>query len=97
MEKALALFSKVWNTRGPNFPRLGTMSYAGEIAALATSACWTASSLSFAFAGARVGSLAVNIIRLSLAFAGFVILGLLLEGEALPFSATPAAWFWLSL
>lgn len=73
------------------------MTYAGELAALATSACWTASSLSFAFAGARVGSLAVNIIRLSLAFAGFVLLGLLLHGEALPFSATSAAWFWLSL
>ncbi len=73
------------------------MKFAGELAALATSACWTASSLCFALAGARVGSLAVNIIRLSLAFAGFVVLGLVLQGEALPFSATPAAWFWLSL
>ena len=73
------------------------MKFAGELAALATSACWTASSLAFALAGARVGSLAVNIIRLSLAFAGFVVLGVLLEGEALPLSATPAAWLWLSL
>lgn len=73
------------------------MKFDGELAALATSACWTASSLSFAFAGARVGSLAVNIIRLGLAFTGFVVLGLLLYGEALPFSASPAAWFWLSL
>ena len=73
------------------------MPYAGELAALATAGCWTASSLSFALAGARVGSLAVNIIRLAMAFLAFMAVGALTSGELIPCSATPAAWFWLSL
>ncbi|TAN35805.1 MAG: DMT family transporter [Verrucomicrobia bacterium] len=73
------------------------MKFFGEMAALSTAFCWTVSSLCFALAGARVGSLAVNIIRLVLALMGFVVYGLLTTGEPLPFSATPSAWFWLSL
>jgi drug/metabolite transporter (DMT)-like permease len=73
------------------------MNYAGELAALATAACWTASSLAFALAGARVGSLAVNIIRLVMALGAFMVVGLLTTGELIPLSATPAAWCWLSL
>jgi drug/metabolite transporter (DMT)-like permease len=73
------------------------MKFVGELAALSTAFCWTVSSLCFALAGARVGSLAVNIIRLVLALMGFVVYGLLTTGEPLPFSATPGAWGWLSL
>ena len=73
------------------------MRYAGELAALATAVCWTVSSLAFALAGGRIGSLAVNIIRLTLALVAFLIFGIFTRGEALPLSASPTAWLWLSL
>ena len=40
----------------------------GELLALGTAFCWTASALNFEAAGRRVGSLPVNFIRLVLAF-----------------------------
>ena len=73
------------------------MRYPGELAALATAVCWPVSSLAFALAGVRVGSLAVNIIRLTLALVAFLIFGTFTSGEALPLSASPTAWLWLSL
>ncbi|HHI67879.1 MAG TPA: EamA family transporter, partial [Planctomycetes bacterium] len=42
--------------------------HAGEAAALATAFCWTFTSLAFESAGRRVGSLAVNFLRLVPAF-----------------------------
>ena len=73
------------------------MSYAGELAALFTAVCWTISSLAFALAGARVGSLAVNIIRLVMALLAFMLVGALTAGELIPFHAPAATWCWLSL
>ena len=73
------------------------MKFVGEAAALGTAFCWTISSLAFALAGARVGSLAVNIIRLCMALVVFMLYGALTTGELVPFSAPPAAWGWLSL
>jgi len=72
-------------------------SHPGEFAALATAVFWTATALAFESASKKVGSLAVNWIRLAI---GALLLSLfcwITRGLILPFDATPHAWFWLSL
>ncbi|HUX14041.1 MAG TPA: DMT family transporter [Spirochaetia bacterium] len=69
----------------------------GEIAALATAICWTATALAFEAAGRRIGSLAVNIIRLAIAFLVFCVLSMIVRGAPVPVDAAPRVWFWLSL
>jgi uncharacterized membrane protein len=69
----------------------------GELAALATAFFWTVTALSFEFASKRVGSLAVNMIRLTLAFLLLSVLTFFSRGMVLPFDASPHAWIWLSL
>jgi drug/metabolite transporter (DMT)-like permease len=64
----------------------------GELAALATACFWTVTALSFEFASKRVGSLAVNMIRLT-----FAILTSVTRGMVLPLDASLHAWIWLSL
>ena len=71
--------------------------YLGEIAALATSLCWTFTSIFFTIAGGRVGSLVVNRARLILALIFLVITHLLVQGELLPLHAEAYRWFWLGL
>ncbi len=73
------------------------MPFLGEIAALATAACWVVSSLSFQSAGRRVGSLPVNFLRISLAlfFLGFYTL--VMQGSFFPVGVSRHAWLWLSL
>jgi drug/metabolite transporter (DMT)-like permease len=75
----------------PPFP------HAGELAALGTAACWTATSLAFEVAGRRIGSLPVNLIRLVLAI--FLLGGFtwLTRGLLLPVDASAHNWVWLSL
>jgi drug/metabolite transporter (DMT)-like permease len=69
----------------------------GELAALATACFWTVTALSFEFAAKRVGSLAVNMIRLTLAFLILGLFNLVLRGMFLPLDASVHAWLWLSL
>ncbi len=72
-------------------------SHIGEIASLLTAVCWTLSALFFQKAGAKVGSLSVNIIRI---FLGIFFLGIttfFTRGMFFPMDATPYNWFWLGL
>jgi drug/metabolite transporter (DMT)-like permease len=69
----------------------------GEIAALGTAFCWTVTSMSFEAAGKRVGSLAVNLIRLVMALGFLTVFSYFHRGVALPFDADTYAWIWLSL
>lgn len=69
----------------------------GELAALGTALCWTGSSLVFEIAARRVGSLAVNLIRVTLALGWLAVLALLTRGQLLPTDATAAQWGWLAL
>ncbi len=71
--------------------------YAGEIAALATACCWTVTSLAFTAAGLRVGSLAVNLIRLVPALLLLSLYSWLVRGVAFPVDASAHAWLWLSV
>ncbi|MEA3476650.1 MAG: DMT family transporter [Bacteroidota bacterium] len=69
----------------------------GELAALATAFFWTATALSFEVASKRVGSLAVNMIRLVFAFCFLAIFSFFYRGMILPLDATPHAYLWLSI
>jgi len=69
----------------------------GEIAALATSFCWSLNSIQFTFAGRRVGSRVVNRVRLTLAVVFLSLSHLLLHGKLLPIQAELYRWGWLAL
>ena len=72
-------------------------SHIGEIASILTAICWALSALFFQRAGAKVGSLSVNIIRI---FLGILFLGVttfFTRGMFFPMDATPYNWFWLGL
>jgi drug/metabolite transporter (DMT)-like permease len=71
--------------------------YAGEIAGLGTAVCWTVTALAFESAGKRIGSMAVNQIRLFIAFALLVGLCWARRGLPLPLDATAHNWIWLSI
>ncbi len=69
----------------------------GELSALATACFWTVTALTFEAASKRVGSLAVNLIRLVFAFCILSIVNLILRGMAFPLDASWHNWFWLIL
>jgi drug/metabolite transporter (DMT)-like permease len=69
----------------------------GELFALATAGCWTITALSFESAGKRVGSRAVNFIRLGLGLAVMVLFNWARRGQPLPLDATGHQWLWLTL
>ncbi len=73
------------------------MNFTGELISLSVALSWTMSALFFEYAGKKIGSLSVNIIRLVF---GFLMLGLLLwftTGSMLPAGADGRTWFWMSL
>ncbi len=71
--------------------------YPGEIAAFFAAICWTVTAISFEFAGKRVGSLAVNILRLILALVFFSIYGVLFRGVIIPTDASTHIWTWMAI
>ncbi len=68
----------------------------GEIAALGTAFLWSFSSMLFASAGRRIGSLTVNRWRLLIATVLLMALHAALTGTPIP-HASPTAWLWLAL
>jgi drug/metabolite transporter (DMT)-like permease len=71
------------------------MSPPGEVAALGTAVCWTCSSLAFERATRRLGSLVVNLLRVTIAFGLLTAIALAMRGRALPTDADAAQWGWL--
>ena len=69
----------------------------GEFAALLTAFLWTGTALAFEIASRRLGSLTVNLLRLSLAFVYLLIFNYFHRGLALPVDADAHAWLWLLL
>jgi drug/metabolite transporter (DMT)-like permease len=69
----------------------------GEFAALFTAFCWTATALAFESASNKVGSIAVNLLRLTLAFVFLSIFSLITRNMLLPTDASAHAWIWLSV
>ncbi len=71
--------------------------YSGEVAALLVAFFWTITALSFEMASKRVGSLAVNILRLGFAFVLLSLFTWIYRGFLLPTDASQHAWVWLGL
>ena len=69
--------------------------YLGELAALTTSLCWSATASLFTIAARQIGSVAVNRTRLALAVAFLGLTHWLILGSLIPLSAEPQRWFWL--
>jgi drug/metabolite transporter (DMT)-like permease len=69
----------------------------GEFAALLTAFFWTITSLAFESASNKIGSVAVNILRLFIAFVFLSVFNLIRRGFILPVDATSDNWIWLSL
>jgi drug/metabolite transporter (DMT)-like permease len=59
--------------------------------------CWTLSSLFFEQASHRIGSMAVNLIRLVMAFALFAVTLIVFRGAPIPFDFPAHAWIWLTV
>ncbi|MBN2635844.1 MAG: DMT family transporter [Prolixibacteraceae bacterium] len=70
--------------------------YFGEIAGILTAVFWTVTSLAFESAGKKVGSLAVNLIRLVMAFFFIGFYSLIARGFFFPSDATFFQWKWLA-
>lgn len=69
----------------------------GEFAALLTALFWTITALSFESASHRIGSVAVNILRLVIGFAFLSVFNLIRRGFILPVDASFDNWLWLSI
>jgi drug/metabolite transporter (DMT)-like permease len=69
----------------------------GEFAALLTAVFWTITSLSFELASNKIGSVAVNILRLIIGCAFLSVFNLIRRGLVWPIDATLENWIWLSL
>jgi drug/metabolite transporter (DMT)-like permease len=69
----------------------------GEFAALLTAVFWTITSLAFESASNKIGSVAVNILRLIIGLAFLSSFNLIRRGLLLPVDATFENWIWLSL
>jgi drug/metabolite transporter (DMT)-like permease len=72
-------------------------SHYGEFAALLTALFWTVTSLAFESAAKKIGSLAVNIIRLVIGFTFLSIFNGISRGILFPVDATAYNWIWLTL
>ena len=69
----------------------------GEIAGVLTAVFWTITALAFESAGKKVGSLAVNLIRLVIAFFLIGTYNWIVRGFFFPTDATFYSWKWLAL
>lgn len=74
-----------------------TASLAGHWAALGAAALWACTALAIEGAARRIGSLAVNLIRLVFAFAFLCLGGWIFRGQPLPLDAPRHAWIWLTV
>jgi len=71
--------------------------YFGEIAGVFTAVFWTVTSMAFESAGKKVGSLAVNLIRLVMAFFFIGIYSWFARGFFFPTDANLFQWQWLAV
>jgi drug/metabolite transporter (DMT)-like permease len=72
-------------------------SHVGEFAALLVAVFWTISALAFESASNRLGSVAVNILRLVIGFIFLSLLTLVTRGHLFPSDASADNWLWLTL
>jgi drug/metabolite transporter (DMT)-like permease len=65
------------------------------VAALGTAFAWTATSVAFEYAAKRIGSLALNLLRLVVAFVFLATYCLVARGSVVPLDVPIGAWAWL--
>jgi drug/metabolite transporter (DMT)-like permease len=73
------------------------INYIGELAAVATALFWTITALAFERASLRVGSLAVNIIKVFIGFLFLSVFTYFYRNSFFPYDASFYSWFWLIL
>lgn len=73
------------------------LSHKGEFAALLTAFFWTITALAFESAGKKIGSLSVNLIRLTMAFVLLSAFSWIMRGVVFPTDASVHNWVWLSI
>jgi drug/metabolite transporter (DMT)-like permease len=73
------------------------LAHKGEFAALLTAFFWTITALAFESAGKKVGSLSVNLIRLTMAFVFISLYSWFTRGFIFPTDASMHNWIWLSI
>lgn len=71
--------------------------YTGEIISLGVAVSWTFTALFFEYAGKRMGSLSLNIIRLGMAIIMLGITLFVFSGSIIPMEAGREAWLWLAV
>lgn len=71
--------------------------HTGEFAALLTAIFWTVTSLAFETASHKIGTIAVNILRLVIGFIFLSIYAFIRRGLMLPTDASTENWIWLIL
>lgn len=71
--------------------------YLGEIIALGVAFSWTITALCFEYAGKRMGTLSLNIIRLAMAILMLGVMLFVYTGHIVPIDAGSDAWKWLAL
>ena len=71
--------------------------FSGEFAALATAVFWTITALAFESASMKVGSVAVNVIRLVIGFMFLSLFVWIRRGIFFPLDAQASNWYWLLL
>jgi drug/metabolite transporter (DMT)-like permease len=69
----------------------------GVVVGLSTAVLWTGTAVCFEVSSRRLGSLAVNVLRLAVAAVLFTVLSLLRTHQLLPATLSHEAWFYLSL
>jgi drug/metabolite transporter (DMT)-like permease len=73
------------------------INYIGELAAVATALFWTITALAFERASLRVGSLAVNTIKVFIGFVFLSVFTYFYRNSFFPYDASFYSWFWLIL
>ena len=73
------------------------MPYLGETIALGVAVSWTVTAMCIEYASRRIGSLAVNLLRLVLAFVMSGLLMLAATGSFVPPATDADTWLWLSV
>jgi len=71
--------------------------HTGEFAALLTAVFWTITSLAFESASHKIGTIAVNILRLVIGLVFLSVYALIRRGLILPTDASVEIWIWLIL
>ena len=69
----------------------------GEIAAISAAFLWAISSILFSFAGKKIGSSTLNLLRLTFAALFLLIVHTIIFGIPIPLNASIQMWGWLSL